>query len=79
MPSLRALLNPGILLGEYAFFVQRQDVAVLALSEYVVGRGKYDSMVVVEAAHRRKLSPIWAEAGISGMLNKRLTPSAVAF
>ncbi|MER8527917.1 hypothetical protein [Mesorhizobium sp. M0814] len=25
------------------FFVQRQDVAVLALSEYVVWRGRHDS------------------------------------
>ncbi|MER8403177.1 MULTISPECIES: hypothetical protein [unclassified Mesorhizobium] len=61
------------------FFVQRQDVAVLALSEYVVWRGRYDSTVVIEAAHWRKPSPIWAEAGIGGMLNKRLTASAVAF
>ncbi|MER9893016.1 hypothetical protein NKJ40_13130 [Mesorhizobium sp. M0119] len=52
MPSLRALLDPGILLGEYAFFVQRQDVAVLTMSEYAVRRDRHDALVVVEAAHK---------------------------
>ncbi|MER9225948.1 hypothetical protein NKI39_09870 [Mesorhizobium sp. M0664] len=79
MPSLRALLNPGILLGEYAFFVQRQDVAVLALSEYAVWRGRNDSTGRDRSRAQGASHPIWAEAGIGGMLNKRLTASAVAF